>query len=119
MLDKKMLSEDEFKSALGKIKKIVSASALMYLISLEQITETTEVQISGERTPVEELESGELQVRLEKGIADLPKLEREVISAFFRKNKSQKDIAKEMKLSRSKVNRLVARGINRLRSKLK
>ncbi len=118
-LDNKLLSEDEFKTALAKIKKIVSASALMYLISLEQISETTEVQISGERTPADEMESGDLQVRLEKGIVELPKQERDVIVAFFKKGKSQKDIAKEMKLSRSKVNRLVARGINRLKQKLK
>ncbi len=119
LLEKKHLSEAEFKSAVSKIQRIVSASALMYLVSLEQLAETTEVQISGERTPVEELESTDLQVRLNKEINELPKLERSVLELFFRKGVSQKDIAKDMKLSRSKVNRLISKAINKLKERLK
>lgn len=119
MLEKKKLSESEFKSAISKIQKIISASALMYLVSLEQLAENTEIQVSGERTQVDDLEANELQERLNQEINALPKLERIVIEKFFRKGISQKDIAKELKLSRSKVNRLIARGIDRLREKLK
>lgn len=119
LLEKKKLSEDEFKTAVSKIQKIVSASALMYLVSLEQASESSEVQVSGERTPVEELESSDLKNRLENEIKDLPKLERTVLEQFFKKGFSQKQIAKEYKLSRSKVNRLIARAINKLKDKLK
>jgi len=119
LLEKKKMSEGEFKSAVSKIQKIVSASALMYLVSLEQLTENTEVQVSGERTHVEDSESNELQQRLNREIEQLPKLERTVLDLFFRKGTSQKDIAKDLKLSRSKVNRLISKGIGRLKEKLK
>jgi len=119
LLEKKKLTEEEFKSAVSKIQKIVSASALMYLVSLEQAGESSEVQVSGERTPVEELESSDLKVRLDNEIKDLPKLERTALEQFFKKGLSQKQIAKENRLSRSKVNRLIARGINRLKEKLR
>ncbi len=119
VLEKKKLSEDEFKSAISKIQKIVSASALMYLVSLEQLAENTEVQVSSERTQVDDIEANELQERLNKEINELPKLERVVLEKFFRKGISQKDIASELKLSKSKVNRLISRAIERLREKLK
>ncbi len=119
MLEKKKLSEGEFKSAVSKIQKIVSASALMYLVSLEQLTENTEVQVSGERTQVEDSEASELQERLNREIKELPKLERTALEMFFRKSVSQKEIAAELKLSRSKVNRLISRAITHLKEKLK
>ncbi|MCX5750023.1 MAG: sigma-70 family RNA polymerase sigma factor [Candidatus Saganbacteria bacterium] len=119
LLEKKSLSESEFKAAVTKIQKIVSASALMYLVSLEQASDSSEIQVSGERTPVEELESSDLKLRLDNEIKSLPKMERTVLELFFKKGLSQKDIAKDHKLSRSKVNRLIARAINRLKEKLK
>ncbi len=119
MLEKKKLSEGEFKSAVSKIQKIVSASALMYLVSLEQLTENTEVQVSGERTQVEDSEASELQERINRELKDLPKLERTVLEKFFRKGASQKEIASELRLSRSKVNRLISRAISHLKEKLK
>lgn len=119
LLEKKKLSEDEFKSAVSKIQKIVSASALMYLVSIDQLAETTEVQISSERTQVDDHESHELQERLNRELNSLPKQEKMVIDMFFKKNISQKQISKELKLSRSKVNRLISRGIERLKGKLK
>jgi len=118
LLEKKKLSEDEFKSAVTKIHKIVSASALMYLISLEQLAETTEVQISGEKTPVDEFDSKDLQTKLNNEINNLPKMEKTAIELFFRKGISQKDIASNLKLSRSKVNRLISRGITKLKKKI-
>ncbi|MFA5104072.1 MAG: sigma-70 family RNA polymerase sigma factor [Candidatus Margulisiibacteriota bacterium] len=119
ILDKKKLSESEFKTAVSKIQKIVSASALMYLVSLEQLAESTEVQVSGERTQVEDSEANELQGRINREIKDLPKLEKMALEMFFRKGISQKQIASELKLSRSKVNRLISRAISHLKEKLK
>lgn len=119
MLEKKKLNEGEFKSAVSKIQKIVSASALMYLVSLEQLAESSEIQVSGERTQVEDSEATELQERINREIKDLPKLEKTVLEMFFRRSISQKQIASELKLSRSKVNRLISRAISHLKEKLK
>lgn len=119
LLEKKKLSERDFKLAVSKIQRIVSASALMYLVSLEQASESTEVQIAGETTPVDEVEWKELQVRLNKAVDELPKQERDVLDLFYRKGVLQKKIADDMDLSKSKVNRILARAIYKLKEKLK
>jgi len=116
---KKELTEKEFKDAVKKIRKIVSASALMYLLSIEQIEEKAEVVVTGDITPAEEAEFVELKARLEKGVEELPELQRKVVTLFFKKEMSQKDIAEKLELSRSKVNRLIGRAISNLRDKLK
>lgn len=119
LLEKKKLSERDFKLAVSKIQRIVSASALMYLVSLEQAAESTEVQIAGETTPVDEVEWKELQTRLNKAVDELPKLERDVLDLFYRKGVLQKKIADDLNLSRSKVNRILSRAIYKLKDKLK
>ena len=88
----KELTEKEFKEAVAKIKKIVSASALMYLLSLEVMGERAEVHIPGERGPSQILEFAELRGRLRKAIEELPLLEKEVIELFYRKEMTQKDL---------------------------
>jgi RNA polymerase sigma factor for flagellar operon FliA len=118
--EKKEISEDEFKSAITKIRKIVSASALMYLMSLEAAQESgVEVNVSSERTPADEVEFSELRSRLKKAIKELPQIDQSVIELFFDKDMSQKDIAAKLKLSRSKVNRVIAKAIDYLKEKLK
>jgi len=116
---KKQLTEDEFKSAVKKIKKVVAASALMYLLSLEGVKELKgEVRITTEKTPAEELEFAELKSRLTKAVAELPEMERQVVELFFNKDMSQKDISEKLSLSRSKVNRIIGRTVNVLREKV-
>jgi len=118
--EKKQITEDEFKKAVTKIKKIVSASALMYLMSLESAQEAgMEVNVSTEKTPAEEVEFSELRIRLKKSITELPALEQKVIELFFDRDMSQKDIAEQLKLSRSKVNRIIGKTVVFLREKLK
>jgi RNA polymerase sigma factor FliA len=118
--EKKELSEDEFKNALTKIKKIVSASALMYLMSLEAAQDSgVEINVSSEKTPAEEVEFSELRARLKKSLSELPKMEQDVIELFFDKDMSQKDIASKLKLSRSKVNRVIGKTVSHLKEKLK
>lgn len=119
LADKKELTEQEFKDAVKRIRKVVSASALMYLLSIEQIEERAEVSVSGGSTPAQELEFAELKTRLDKGVEELPDIEKQVVKLFFRGEQSQKDIAEELKLSRSKVNRIIAKAISKLRDKLK
>ena len=118
-IEKKELSEGEFKNAVKKIKKIVSASALMYLLSLEEIVSRTEVQVQQERGPSEELEFSELRERLNESLSRLPNIQREVMDLFYNKGLNQKTIATKLKLSRPKVCRLIDRGIRQLQQELK
>jgi RNA polymerase sigma factor FliA len=118
--EKKEISEEDFKSAITKIRKIVSASALMYLMSLESAQESgIEINVSSEKTPAEEVEFSELRARLKNSLKELPDTEQKVIDLFFNQDMSQKDIASKMKLSRSKVNRIIGRTVVFLREKLK
>jgi RNA polymerase sigma factor for flagellar operon FliA len=114
----KRLTEAEFKAALGRIKKIVKASALMYLLSLEGLSETSEIQVAAEGTPTTESEFLELRNKLYKAVADLPALEQQVVIMFYRDGLNQKTIASRLRLSRSKVNRLLARVVDVLKEKL-
>jgi len=120
VLDKKELTESEFKSALKRIKKIVSASALMYLMSLEGMSAMgLEAPVPGESTPAKEAEFTELKLRIRGVVGDLPPLQRKVVEMFYHKGKNQKTIAKELKLSRPKVCRLLAKAVTIIKAKLK
>lgn len=119
LLEKKELTEAEFKSAVAKIKKIVSASALMYLLSLEELGARTEVQVAGERGPVEELEFSELRERLNTCLLKLPPQQRQVVELFYHKGLNQKTIAEKLKLSRPKVCRIIDRSVRFLQKELK
>src|SRR3989339_1424090 len=73
LLDKKELTEDEFKQAVKRIKKIVSASALMYLLSLEEMSDIgVEAPVPGETTPAAELEFSEMKDKLRTIVQALP-----------------------------------------------
>jgi RNA polymerase sigma factor for flagellar operon FliA len=119
LLEKKELTEVEFRAAVAKIKKIISASALMYLLSLEEIGARTEVQVAGERGPVEELEFSELRERLNGCLMKLPPQQRQVVELFYHKGLNQKTIAEKLKLSRPKVCRLIDRAVRYLQKELK
>lgn len=119
LLEKKELTEAEFRSAVAKIKKIVSASALMYLLSLEELGARTEVQVAGERGPVEELEFSELRERLNTCLLKLPPQQRQVVELFYHKGLNQKTIAEKLKLSRPKVCRVIDRSVRFLQKELK
>ncbi|MEA3494378.1 MAG: sigma-70 family RNA polymerase sigma factor [Candidatus Margulisiibacteriota bacterium] len=119
-LEKKELTEKEFRQAIKRIKKIVSASALMYLMSLERMSATGyEAQVSGETTPAAELEFAELKGSIRGAIDGLPPLQRKVVELFYHKGINQKTIAKRLKLSRPKVCRVLAKSIKIIKGKLK
>ena len=48
----------------------------------------------------------------------LPEVDQSVIDLFFNKDMSQKDIAEQLNLSRSKVNRIIGKTITKLREKI-
>jgi len=120
VLDKKELSELEFKSALKRIKKIVSASALMYLLSLEGMSDMgLEASVATESTPAKEAEFAELKVRIREVVDSLPAQQQKVVKLFYHKGLNQKTIAKELKLSRPKVCRLLSKAVHIIKGKLK
>ena len=120
LLEKKELSEDEFKQALKRIKKIVSASALMYLLSVEEMSEAgVEAQVSTEVTPSSEIEFAEMKGRIRGAVEHLPPLQRQVVELFFHKGINQKTIAGKLRLSRPKVCRLINKAMKTLRQKVK
>lgn len=118
-IEKKELTEDEFKSAVAKVKKIISASALMYLLSLEEIESRTEVMVAAERGPMDDVEFTELRERLAKAAKTLPTLYQQVLTLFYKKGLNQKSIAKQLDLSRPKVCRIIDRSVRHLQKELK
>lgn len=120
VFEKKELSEDEFRQALKRIKKIVSASALMYLLSIEDMGATgIEPQVTGDVTPESEADFIELKGRIRGAVYDLPPLQRQVVELFFHKGINQKTIAEKLGLSRPKVCRVLAKAIEGLKKKVK
>ena len=114
LMSKKELSETEFRSAVKKIKRIVSASALMYVMSLDDISARREVNVAGERGPVDEFEFKELKGKLAKSIEKLPEEYQTVVDLFFNKGLKQKEISRELGLSRPKVCRILSRSVRHL-----
>ncbi|MBI5399135.1 sigma-70 family RNA polymerase sigma factor [Candidatus Saganbacteria bacterium] len=120
LLEKKELTEDEFKQALKRIKKIVSASALMYLLSIEEMAEVgVEAPVPGETTPAAELEFSELKIKLRGIVQSLPPDDRQVLELFYHQGLSQRTIASQLNLSRPKVCRVLAKAIKMIKAKLK
>ncbi|HTY13743.1 MAG TPA: sigma-70 family RNA polymerase sigma factor [Candidatus Omnitrophota bacterium] len=118
-LEKKQLSEGEFRTAVDKIKKIISASALMYMLSLEEMAERTEVTVQSERGPSDEVEFMELRERLNLAKKNLPPLYQQVLNLFYQKGLNQKTIAAQLNLSRPKVCRVIDRSVRQLQKELR
>lgn len=119
LLEKKELNEVEFKQAVTKIKKIVAASALMYLLSLEEVSSKTEVTVAGERGPSDILEFQELRGKISLSLLKLPPLNQKVIDLFYNQGLNQRAIADKLKLSRPKVCRLIDKTVKFLQKELK
>lgn len=120
VLAKTELSESEFKQAVKRIKKIVSASALMYLLSIEEMAGVgVEAPVPGESTPAAELEFAEMKGRIRGLVNDLTPLQKQVVEMFYHHGINQKTIAKKLKLSRPKVCRVLAKAVKLIQVKLK
>ena len=118
--EKKELNESEFKQALKRIKKIVSASALMYLLSIQEMSDAgVEAQVPGEVTPASEADFAELKNKIRLEIYSLPPLQKQVVELFFSKGINQKTIAQQLRLSRPKVCRLLNKAIETIKKRLK
>lgn len=115
-----LMEEDDGKPA--KVQDVAANSAIVYLLSIDGL----EINASGRSSfdPAEELleemeyarERKVLREAIDKTLDDL---EKQVVELFYVKEMSQKDIASFLQLSRSKVNRLHSKIVNKLRTYLK
>ena len=73
----------------------------------------------GSETPEESLELNELNKAIRKAITKLPYREKMVLEMRFFKGKKMREIADELKISSSRVSRIVQTGLNRVKIDLK
>lgn len=72
----------------------------------------------GSSTPEENMELSELNKAIRKSIAKLPPREKLVLEMRFYKNKKMREIADELKISSSRVSRIVQTGLDRVKNDL-
>lgn len=96
-------------------QSIISNSAMSYLISLDSILEIQE-PASEEHKKIEETQDHGL---VKEAIAELSDEEQEIIRLFYFENLKQKDIAKQLNFSNSKISRIHIKVLEKLKRKLK
>lgn len=107
--------------SLEKYLKILGKTNLYNLISLDYfIGERTGEQgaerlISHEVSPEEQLENKELQQVLTEGLQSLREKEQIVLSLYYRKELTMKEIAKVMHLSEPRISQIHASGLKALK----
>lgn len=84
----------------------------------EEILLKDSVQDVSSPNPLRTLEEKELKKYLAKSIGELPEKEKTVISLFYYDNLSNKEIARVMELSDSRISQLHTKAIFRLRGKM-
>ncbi len=70
-------------------------------------------------TPEENLEFKELNSAIKRALKKVPQRERMVLENRFFKNRKIKDLADEMKISSSRVSRIIQSGLDKIRNELK
>lgn len=73
----------------------------------------------GSNTPEESLELSELNKAIRKAITKLPPREKMVLEKRFFQGKKMREIADELKISSSRVSRIVQAGLDRVKNDLK
>ncbi len=92
----------------------------MYLLSIQEMSEAgVEAQVPGEVTPASEADFAELKNKIRLEIYSLPPLQKQVVELFFSRGINQKTIAKQLKLSRPKVCRLLNKAIETIKKRIK
>ena len=82
------------------------------------MNEENEIQVAGEGSPAEDYEFSELRKRLNREVDALPDMEKKIVKLFYTDGMSQKDIASKLRLSRSKVNRVLGKAVIALKSRV-
>lgn len=102
------------------VDKLLSNSMLVYMLSLDDYYEDGKglhVEDSSQNHSKDLLQEEEYQT-IWNALDDLEDEEKDIVTKFYKENKSQKDIAEELKLSRSKVCRLHSKALEKLKKKL-
>jgi RNA polymerase sigma factor (sigma-70 family) len=90
------------------------------ILSIDEITDTENtVQIKDKSsTPDELLEFGELSKAIKNIIKTLPPREKTILESRFYKSKKIKEIAADLKISTSRVSRVLQAGLDKVKSEL-
>lgn len=105
----------------GKVNDLIANSAVVYLLSLEDIESVSKIEGTGGDPAIEvieEVDRDESHSLLWEELNKLSKDERRLIELFYLKDQKQKEIAKIMSLSRSKVCRMHMKILEKLRRRL-
>ncbi len=107
--------------SLEKYLKIVGKSNIYNLVSLdcfldEQVRDRAETRLlSKEKLPEEQLEDQELRQVLKEGLLSLKKNEQMVLSLYYRKELTMREIAEVMNLSKPRISQIHANALRKLR----
>ncbi|MBU0580022.1 MAG: sigma-70 family RNA polymerase sigma factor [Candidatus Margulisbacteria bacterium] len=111
----------EGEGELGEVKDVVTNSAIVYLLSMEEIEVQSGVQ--GTHDPAEEvisnMEFSRERAALWEEIKKLTAPEKMLVNMFYVEDKNQKEIADALGFSKSKVSRLHMQVLNKLKGRLK
>ncbi len=94
------------------MQNIIANSTMSFLLSLENLT------VNNEPLAPESNESREYTDALQDAIKQLDADEQQLIRLFYSENLSQKDIAKQLNYSNSKVSRIHSKVLEKLRRRL-
>lgn len=121
-----VLSEDETGVGLTddareeKLNDLIANSAVVYLLSLDEIETVSLSQGTGDPAIeiIEEIDRTENHSVLWEEINSLDEDERKIVELFYVKDLKQKEIAEELSLSRSKVCRMHMKVLDKLKRRL-
>ncbi len=102
------------------VDKLLSNSMLVYMLSLDDYYEDGQglhVEDSSQNHSKDLLQEEEYKT-IWDALDDLEPDEKDIVTMFYKDGKSQKDIATELQLSRSKVCRLHSKSLEKLKKKL-
>ncbi len=102
------------------VHDLISNSGMVYLLSLDDIERVTATTASHDPSAeiLNEIDGNREYLLLMDELKGLDEMEKQVIELFYFKNLKQKEIAEMLNLSRSKVCRLHARILEKLRRRL-
>ncbi len=107
--------EARLEKTILRITTIESTSPLANLETIDSASLPAVMVPSAPPAPDSEYEQHELRTRIREAITTLPARERKLISMYYFRNATMKDIGKEIGVNESRVSQLHARAMARLR----
>lgn len=103
-----------------KVNDLLSGSAMVYMLSMEDLADSSMVDsvVDTSTTFEEDVDKEEDKNILWDEVDELEELEQQIVKLFYKIGKSQKDIAEELKLSRSKVCRMHNQILQKLKRRI-